>query len=250
MERSTTVSVSRYARHKFQEYLYTSTFDTIKTAGHPVFQLNTQHRAIDGQFDPVYKIFYKDVKPILSSESRHPSNHPGAQRVEAAFVADCAGLQASLADHIIPMFINVPRSDCKQIRTSRRNPEQAEAAFRVVEKLVSCGIKQSDIMVIGAYRAELIKLGDKIPEEVLVATIDIAQGQERSYVVLVFSTTEKTGLGFTGSPHRLCVALSRQKAFLALVGDIDTVRNAIYAGTCLNFYLKKIHEYLMAHKRV
>lgn len=104
------------------------------------------------------------------------------------------------------MLINVPNSDCDQVGTSRRNSEQTEAALRVVEKLISCNIKHSDILVIGAYRAEFIELRRKIPEDVLVTTVDTAQGRERSYVVLVFSTTEKTGLGFTGNPHRLCVS--------------------------------------------
>lgn len=239
-----------YAKHKFQEYVYTSTLDMIKTAGYPIFQLNTQHRAIDGQYDPVYSTFYKDIKLILSPDSQHPSNHPDAQRVEAAFVADCVGLQASHADRIIPMFINVPNSDCDQVGTSRRNPEQTEAALRVVEKLISCNIKHSDILVIGAYRAEFIELRRNIPEDVFVTTVDTAQGRERSYVVLVFSTTEKTGLGFTGNPHRLCVSMSRQMAFLALIGDIETVKNAKYAGTSLNIYLERIHEYFVTHKRV
>lgn len=240
----------RYEAHKFQEYLSTSTLHTVKTAGYPIFQLTTQHRAIDGQFDLVYKTFYPNAKP-LSPENLHPRNHPDARRVEEAFVKDCAGLLASPADLIIPMFINVPYSHTSQSGPSRQNAEQAEAVLRVVEKLISRGVDESEIMVIAAYRAEFIAIRKQIPEEtskISVLTVDVAQGQERPYVVLVFSTTKETGLGFTGDPHRLCVALSRQKAFLALVGDIGTVKTMKPSGT--RFYLEKIHQYLESHGRV
>lgn len=160
----------------FSQYLATSTLDMIKRGGYPVFQLNTQHRAIDGQFDPVYKAFYSNLESIESPHSQHPDKHPDAQRVEAAFVADFSRLQPSLAGRIVPMFIDVPGSVCEQVTTSRRNPKQNKAASYVVQKLINCDIQSSDIMVIAAYRAERIELCKMIPEDVLVTTADAVQG--------------------------------------------------------------------------
>ncbi|KAL2276262.1 hypothetical protein FJTKL_01027 [Diaporthe vaccinii] len=246
-----------HVRHKFQNYLAISTLDMIKSGGYPVFQLRTQHRAIDGQFDPVYENFYGDFKSIRSPASQHPGNHPDAQRVEAAFVAGFAGLQPSPEGRIVPMFIHVPETDCKHdrtlrhrpgIKTSKYNPAQARVAAHIVKKLMGCNIKAADIMVIGAYRAETTRLRDMIPDDVLVTTADAVQGQERRYVVFVFSTTRKTGPGFTRDPKRLCVSMTRQKEFLALVGDIETVQYP--SGSNDTRDLASIHNYFIRHRRV
>lgn len=44
--------------------------------------------------------------------------------------------------------------------------------------------------------------------------------------------------------------LEPPNAFLALISDIETVKNEKYAGTSLNIYLERIHEYFVTHKRV
>lgn len=251
--------VRSYVRHIFQNYLDISTLDMIKNGGYPVFRLDTQHRAIDGQFDPVYDSFYRDFKCIQSSASQSPDNHPDAKRVEAAFVAEFAGLQKSPKGRIVPMFIHVPRATCKHYRTSRHrpksqtskhSPEQISAAAYIVKKLISCDIQAADIMVIGAYRAETNELRKTIPQDVLVTTSDAVQGQERRYVVFVFSTTDKTGPGFTRNPKRLCVSMTRQKEFLALVGDIGAVDYNDASNKHENVHIANIHRYFVTKKRV
>ncbi|KAK7706582.1 hypothetical protein SLS64_007413 [Diaporthe eres] len=232
----------------FWQFLATSTLDMIKRGGYPVFQLNTQHRAIHGQFHPVYENFYSDFKPILSPASQHPDNHPHAQRVEASFVADFVGLEPSPAGLILPMFIHVPDSVCEFSGKSKHCPQQTEAATDVVKKLIRHDVKPDDIMVIAAYRAEIMELRKTIPQDVLITTADAVQGQERSHVVFVFSTTKETGPGFTRDPKRLCVAMSRQKEFLALVGDIETVHYP--SGRNDSKDLASIHNYFIKHRRV
>lgn len=51
-----------YRKHIFREFMITSSLHMINTAGYPVFLLDTQHRAVDGQFDVVYQNFYPDFK--------------------------------------------------------------------------------------------------------------------------------------------------------------------------------------------
>lgn len=246
-----------YVSHVFQNYMAISTLDMIKKGGYPIFHLTTQHRAIDGQFDPVYENFYGNFTSIRSLASQHPDNHPDAQRVEAAFVADFPGLQPSPAGRILPMFINVPTSQCEQAKASRQrpnfkksrhSPEQVRTADYIVKKLTSCDIKPTDIMVIAAYRAEFVELRETIQDDVLVTTADSAQGQECPYVVFAFSVNRDTGPGFTMEPHRLCVAMSRQKKFLAMVGDINTVKHRSRHEDAI--YLESIHNYFVRHGRV
>lgn len=243
--------IRNYRKHIFREFLATSTLDMIKTAGYPTFLLNTQHRAIDGQFDPVYEIFYSDFKSTKSPTTQHPDNYPNAQRVEASFVADFSGLQPSPAGRIVPIFIHVPESTCKYIGKSRHSPQQTKAAKYVVKKLITCDIKPANIVVIGAYRAEVTELRKEIPQNVLVTTADALQGQERPYVVFVFATNKETGPGFTMDRHRLCVSMSRQKEFLALVGDIETVdKNFTPSGNDDTAYLARVHKYFITNQRV
>lgn len=212
-----------HKKHAFGEFLATSALDLFKTAQYPGYQLHMQHRASDGQFDPVYKNFYSDFKSIESPATQHPENHEGARRVETAFVADFGALEPSPTGRILPMFIHVPDSVCEYIGKSKHCPKQTKAAMYVVKKLISHDVKPTDIMVIGAYRAEIMELRKFLPKDVLIATADAVQGQERLYVVFVFGTNKEVGPGFTMDRHRLCVSMSRQKNFLALVGDLDTV---------------------------
>lgn len=233
--------------------MITSSLQTIKTAGYPVFLLDTQHRAVDGQFDVLYQNFYPDFKSIKSHPSRHPENHPDAQRVEASFVANFPGLEASPADRILLIFVHVPNSVCEWNGKSRYSLLQTKAAAYVVKKLVNCGVELAEIMVIGAYRAEIVELRRVLPRGVLVTSADAVQGQERPYVLFVFATTKQAGAGFTQDPRRLCVSMSRHKNFLALIGDIDTVdhENFVPANKDdVRIYLANIHKYFVVNKRV
>lgn len=243
-----------YRKHKFREFVATSSLTTIKTAGYPVYFLDTQHRAIDGQFDPIYQCFYCDFESIKSPASQHPDNHPDAQRVEASFVADFAGLETSPADRIVPMFIHVPNSVCEYMGKSKYSPQQTKAAMYVVLKLVASGIPPAEIMVIGGYRAQIMELRKSIHKDVLVTTVDGVQGQERPCVVFVFATNKESGPGFTMDPRRLCVSMSPQKKFLALIGDIDTVDYENFTPSGVNddmmVHIVNSHKHFVTNKRV
>lgn len=241
-----------YKKHIFREFVSFSALDTIRTAGYPIFLLDHQHRAVDGQFTPVYQNFYPEFD-VKHPHTQHPSNHPDAQRVEDTFVADFPALQPSPADQIVPIFINVPNCTIEYVGTSRHSLKQTKAASYIVDKLILLGIKPVDIMVIGAYRAEIFELRKVLERDVLVTTADAVQRQERDYVVFVFATNNGTGSGFTMNPRRLCVSMSRQKKFLALVGDIDTVDHKTFKAspeTEMLTSLVNIHRYFVANNRV
>lgn len=123
----------------------------------------------------------------------------------------------------------------------------------MVKKLVSCGVKLAEIMLIGAYRAEILELRRVLSRGVLVTTADAVQGQERPYVLFVFATTKQAGPGFTQDPRRLCVSMSRHKKFLALIGNIDTVDHEKFVPASkddVRVYLVNVHKYFVANKRV
>ena len=60
-----------------------------------------------------------------------------------------------------------------------------------------------------------------------VSTVDSFQGQETDLVV--FSATRSNGvgdLGFCRDPRRLCVAITRARRGLVLIGDARTLRSS------------------------
>lgn len=138
-----------HTRRLFQGYLAVSTTDMLRGAVYPIIQLSVQHRAVDGQFDIVYELFYPEYKAIKSADSWHPSNHPDAQRVEDDFVADFDDLEALPAGKILPVFIHVPGSTCQLVGKSRHSPEQTKAAVYAVQNYMKCDAKPEDIMVVG-----------------------------------------------------------------------------------------------------
>lgn len=83
------------------------------------------------------------------------------------------------------MFIHVPGSTSKEVRTSWHSREQVRTVDYVVKKLISCDIQPTDIMVLAAYRAEFIELRKTMQTNVIVTTADSAQMPREA-----FQTTE------------------------------------------------------------
>lgn len=59
----------------------------------------------------------------------------------------------------------------KEAQESRHCPEQTEATLAMVQFYIDCGVKPKDIMIIGAYRAEIIELGKLVPKDTLVTDL-------------------------------------------------------------------------------
>src|SRR5689334_7799222 len=76
------------------------------------------------------------------------------------------------------------------------------------------------IIVITPYRAQVKLLKESlagIGHTIEVATVDSFQGQEGEIVIV--STVRTQRIGFVDSAQRLCVALTRAKRILRVVGD-------------------------------
>jgi len=131
------------------------------------------------------------------------------------------------------------------------------------------GLKGSDFVVVTPYRASLDQIqlalqDSKLPAEcknVEVSTTDSFQGGEGTIVIFVLTVNAGTGpqfvagmipifplkavglLTFWTDPHRVCLGITRHKAALVVVGDIDTVAKSKSAfGDLLRWF--------SSHKRV
>ncbi len=119
-----------------------------------------------------------------------------------------------------------------------RSPEEARAVATLVGRLIGSSftdhrgevrvLEARDVMVIAAYNAQVALLGEMLPSDVRVGTVDRFQGQEAPVVLysLAASSGEDIprGLDFLLSPNRLNVAISRAQAFALIVGSPTLLR--------------------------
>jgi uncharacterized protein len=118
-------------------------------------------------------------------------------------------------------------------------PEEVEAIQAAVEELltgawtekdgVTRPVRQSDIIVVAPYNAQVTALGEALPEAIRIGTVDKFQGQEAPVclVSMTASSAEETsrGMDFLFSLNRINVAVSRAKG-LALVFGAPRLREA------------------------
>ena len=126
-------------------------------------------------------------------------------------------------------FIDV---DYPENRTgsSIKNDKEADIIVEVIKQLTGLGkYKDTEIAILTPYVAQVKCLKEKLAlvSKVEVSSIDGFQGKEKE--VIVFSTVRNNPegtLGFTDSPYRINVLLTRAKCAPIGVGNRDILRNS------------------------
>ena len=126
------------------------------------------------------------------------------------------------------------------IDPSTFNSGNAERVAAEVRRLLSRGIRASDVAVIAAYSAQARRLRDLLKAEraagLEVGTVDGFQGREKEAVVVDLVRSNDSGeLGFLSNTRRMNVALSRAKRFLLVVADSATLGNHPYYVQFLSY---------------
>jgi uncharacterized protein len=136
-------------------------------------------------------------------------------------------------------WVPVPHEGNAQIA-----PEEVEAIQAATRKLLTGTwaekdstarpMRQSDIIVVAPYNAQVNALRDALPEGIRVGTVDKFQGQEAPVclVSMTASSTEETprGMEFLFSLNRINVAVSRAKGLALVFGAPrlrETKRNTV-----------------------
>lgn len=131
-------------------------------------------------------------------------------------------------------WVSVPHEGNAQIA-----PEEIEAIKAAARELLTAAwtekdgttrpMRQSDIIVVAPYNAQVNALRDALPDGIRVGTVDKFQGQEAPVclVSMTASSAEETprGMDFLFSLNRINVAVSRAKG-LALVFGAPRLREA------------------------
>ena len=115
---------------------------------------------------------------------------------------------------------------------SQSNPEEVETISKVIEELKKCEfkndknsrpIKNEDILVVAPYNLQVNLLKSKLPNGVVIGTVDKFQGGEAPVVILSMCSSSldnaPRGIEFLFSPNRINVALSRAKCLAIVVAN-------------------------------
>ncbi|CAC5364890.1 unnamed protein product [Mytilus coruscus] len=108
------------------------------------------------------------------------------------------------------------------------NEYEAEYLRELCLYLLKQGYKPSDITIIAAYTGQMFCLKEKMPrskfEGVNICVLDNYQGEENEIILLsLVRSNDKGDIGFLNRENRICVALSRAKQGLFIIGNSSTL---------------------------
>ncbi|CAC5364919.1 NFX1-type zinc finger-containing protein 1 [Mytilus coruscus] len=108
------------------------------------------------------------------------------------------------------------------------NEYEAEYLKELYLYLLKQRYKPSDITIITAYAGQMTCLEEKLPSSkfkgVKICVLDNYQGEENEIILLSLVRSNTTGdIGFLNRENRICVALSRARQGLFIIGNSDTL---------------------------
>ncbi|ROT34490.1 hypothetical protein SODALDRAFT_353804 [Sodiomyces alkalinus F11] len=224
------VDAKGYHLNRFSEDGKISILEFALRSGWPMYALHIQLRMAIGMFDLSLHNVYPELRGRFSygvetNEGHHPVGLAVEDWVSRTY------MKHSRPGSLEPLLLHVAGSVCEKSGTSRYNPAQVLAAAQLIRGLLqgtNGRVKASDFAVITPYRsnrayaASLFK-GDQYLAQIPVYTIDAIQGREADIVVFIMTVNSETGPGFVADLRRLNVAMTRQKSYLFIVGDVETL---------------------------
>jgi ATP-dependent RNA/DNA helicase IGHMBP2 len=140
-------------------------------------------------------------------------------------------------------FVHVGSNlECTHDFGGKSNPTEANVVVDLVVAILAGGdIAAENMAIISPYAKQVQLLRSTLStrrgaEEVRVGTVDSFQGQETD--VVIFSSVRSNNmfeLGFLRDPRRLCVAITRARRGLILVGDQPVLRACHHWAALLSY---------------
>ncbi|CAH0026931.1 unnamed protein product [Clonostachys rhizophaga] len=213
-----------------------------KSTGWPVYRMLTQFRMARGLFDICHRELYSDVPFEYDAGCNIDlPQHAIGVTLENFARQRFPELSPPPAGQLAPIFVHCEGTVCFKDRYSMSliNYGQVDIALDFLVSFVNeTKTDPSQIGLICPYKATSVlierlrkKKAEYLPLALMepAATVDSYQGREKSIIVVVMSTTEARGSGFTANRNRLNVLLSRHKSGLVIFGDINVVEPLISA---------------------
>eukprot|EP01105_Mastigella_eilhardi_P021648 TRINITY_DN5269_c0_g1_i1.p1 TRINITY_DN5269_c0_g1~~TRINITY_DN5269_c0_g1_i1.p1 ORF type:complete len:1279 (-),score=230.02 TRINITY_DN5269_c0_g1_i1:22-3858(-) len=214
----------------------------------PVLMSTFSHDTSEGLAKTLFsRLCTNQVPVMLRTQYRC---HPGLSRLSNALFYDgklLDGVSASDRAAVVPglpplTVVDADRGKEEADATgSYSNEHEINIVVQLVLQLLLCGVPGASVGVIALYKAQAEKItarflqiaagsvegdeGEALQQLQVIqtSTVDAFQGAEKEIIILTCTRTER--LGFSDSPKRLNVALTRAKRHLVVVGNLLNLRN-------------------------
>ena len=118
------------------------------------------------------------------------------------------------------------KEDFRDDMRSYSNDHEAEFVKHLCNYLLLQGYSRTQIAILTAYSGQMFLLQEKMPkseyEGVRICPVDNFQGEENDIILLSLVRSNTAGkIGFLNRENRICVALSRAKIGLYVIGDFS-----------------------------
>ncbi|XP_055532191.1 NFX1-type zinc finger-containing protein 1-like [Wyeomyia smithii] len=126
----------------------------------------------------------------------------------------------------------IPEDGVRDEEKSKKNTFECRFVLGLCEYLVAQGYGPNDIVILTAYNGQMLQLVQerKTHEKlhgIRITVVDNYQGEEAKIVLLTLVRSNDTGsIGFLAFRNRICVALSRAREGLYIVGNMDLLAAA------------------------
>jgi superfamily I DNA and/or RNA helicase len=112
-----------------------------------------------------------------------------------------------------------------ELLESRENQGEAELAVRLMERLLSAGLKPGQVALLTPYVAQAKKLKAVVRVPGLeIGSVDGFQGREKeATIVSLVRSNEDAEVGFLSDTRRMNVAMTRARRLLIVIGDSATI---------------------------
>jgi hypothetical protein len=205
----------------------------LEKAGVGLFTLQTQYRMPPSLLEHPSNYFYKGMIGCADQIIEQSKKDPLPQGFE-------------WPNGTLPLaFINVGNGDSEIVHSfgGRSNPAEAKLVTEIVSCILDAGeVDASSIAVISPYAKQVQLLRTELATRALhpkahsvrVGTVDSFQGQETDIVLIsAVRSNPLQELGFLRDSRRLCVAITRAKRGLIILGDRSVLRSCRHWGALL-----------------
>ncbi|RDW86984.1 uncharacterized protein DSM5745_03626 [Aspergillus mulundensis] len=236
---------AKFPASPFRPQLELSLFARLIYNGHQDIIFREQHGMVYQLQELVNDKFYKSMLRTTDNVD------PGVVETNIQLVAH----NVQTFGKVLPLlFLNVPGTQEKPdtAGNSLCNDVNLAAVCALIQSLIESQIKAKQITVLTPYRAQAslyTRSLQSFPElrNVRAHTVDSYQGCESDVVILDTTATSIERLKFLADANRLCVALSRSRAGMFIVGDRVLIRGRDKWGKCQDDRFKHIldvHDFL------
>ncbi|KAF8044012.1 hypothetical protein BT93_A2098 [Corymbia citriodora subsp. variegata] len=183
-----------------------------------------------------------------SSKELYNSKIEAHSSVAAHRLLDLEDVKSSSSTEPTLLLIDTAGCDMEEKKDeeeSTLNEGEAEVAIAHAKRLVSSGVRASDIGVITPYAAQVVLLkmlkgNENKLKDMEISTVDGFQGREKEAIIIsMVRSNSKKEVGFLSDRRRMNVAVTRARRQCCLICDTETVSS--------DGFLKRLIEYFEEH---